>query len=71
MMIAETKPPHPRRLEGQALLDSTQSYHFFATTKTGVAPGDEKEANAKRVKGEQSVTKLDPNTRQRKGDLKW
>ena len=38
MMIAETKPPHPRRLEGRALLvGSTQSCHFaiirFATSR--------------------------------------
>jgi hypothetical protein len=75
MMIAESKLPHPRRLEGLALLGSTHSYHFVATKKNaGADPssaGDEKEANAKRVKGEPCVPKLDPNTRQRKGDLKW
>jgi hypothetical protein len=64
MTIAQTKPPHPRRLEGRAPVGSTQSYHF-ATPKTGADPsaGDEKEASAQRVKREQSVPKLVRNTR--------
>jgi hypothetical protein len=38
MMIAQSKPPHARSLEGTALLvRSTHSYHF-ATKKTGAAP---------------------------------
>jgi hypothetical protein len=65
MTIAQTKPPHPRRLEGRAPVGSTQSYHFATTKKTGADPsaGDEKEASARRVKREQSVTKLVRNTR--------
>ena len=73
MMIVQTKPPYSRRPEGLALLDSTQSCHFVVTKKIGADPsaGDEKEAGEKRLKREQSVPGLDPNTRQRKGDLKW
>jgi hypothetical protein len=65
-MIAQTKPPHPRWLEGHALVGSTQSYHFATTKKAGAAPsaGNGKEVSAQRVNREQSVVpKLDRNTR--------
>jgi hypothetical protein len=74
VMIAEAKHPYPRRLEGRALLGSTHRYPLATTKKkSGSAPsaGGEKEASARRLKRGQSVPVLDPNTRQRKGDLKW
>jgi len=62
-MIAETKPPTseadrgpcPRQLGGATTSPS----------KTGAAPsaGDEKEVSAQRVKREQSLPKLNRNTR--------
>jgi hypothetical protein len=73
-MIAEAKHPYPGRLEGRVLVRSTHSYHLATTKKkSGAAPsaGGEKEASARRLKRGQSVPVLDPNTRQRKGDLKW
>jgi hypothetical protein len=73
-MIAERKPPYSRRPEDLALLGSARSCHLATTEKkTGADPsaGDEKEASEKRVNREQSVPELDPNTRQRKDDLKW
>src|SRR4051794_13322128 len=57
-MIAQTKPPHPRRLEGRrssCRLDA-QSYHF-ATTSPELLRAIPKEASAKRVKRETYVPK--------------
>ena len=69
-MITETKPPHQRRLEGRALAGSTE-LPLRHQDRSCSERGDEKEASEKRVNREQSVPKLDPNTRQRKGDLEW
>ena len=55
-MIAETKAPYPRRLEGRALAGSTRSCHF-ATTRPQPLRAMPKEVGGKRVKREACLTK--------------
>jgi hypothetical protein len=68
MMIAEAKPPHPRRLEDRALAGSTHSYHLLTTKRTGAGPGagDENEVGA-RVNQRAERSQTGPKHRVEKG----